>query len=447
MQIMTKIQTLFLVLLLGWVSTAASSALNLGVSIGVAPPPIPVYAQPPCPVDGYMWTPGYWAYDYSDSDYYWVPGVWVAPPSFGLLWTPGYWGCSDGIFAWNAGYWGSQCGFYGGVNYGYGYYGSGFRGGSWSGRHFRYNTAAANVNRDVVHHTFSDRSGIHNGSNRVSFNGPGGTRAAPTAQERTAMNARHTDPTAQQTAQRESAMQDRNQFAKVNQGRPATTAMNSVNGQRFNSEGHAAATTGARQANVVQPGAQSNNPRSNLGDSNFTGERRTTSANTEAQRQSNLHDSSFTGQRGNTASANTERQTEARQPSNLHESSFTGERSTASANAERSAEIQRQSSLRDSSATGERTSAEANARRNSVAERSSATPVQSRHVEEEPRVTHTASSGPAREPSHIASHAPSVSHSATAFHSAPMSHAGPGGGGHSGGSAAHASAHAGAGRQ
>ena len=26
------------------------------------PPPLPVYEQPPCPVEGYIWTPGYWAW-------------------------------------------------------------------------------------------------------------------------------------------------------------------------------------------------------------------------------------------------------------------------------------------------------------------------------------------------------------------------------------------------
>jgi hypothetical protein len=38
-------------------ATPASAAVS--VSITVAPPALPVYVQPPCPGDGYMWTPGY----------------------------------------------------------------------------------------------------------------------------------------------------------------------------------------------------------------------------------------------------------------------------------------------------------------------------------------------------------------------------------------------------
>src|SRR5215813_12152218 len=69
---------------------------DVAISIRVGPPALPVYTQPPCPVEGYLWTPGYWAY--GDAGYYWVPGVWVAPPQVGLLWTPGYWGWSAGVY-------------------------------------------------------------------------------------------------------------------------------------------------------------------------------------------------------------------------------------------------------------------------------------------------------------------------------------------------------------
>ena len=240
MQISSKIQSLLFVVLLGWATSGSSSAIDVGVSIGIAPPPLPVYAQPPCPVDGYLWSPGYWAYDPNAGDYYWVPGVWVQPPSFGLLWTPGYWGCVGGFYRWNVGYWGPHCGFYGGVNYGCGYYGSGFCGGVWSGNHFRYNTAVFNVNRTVIHNTYVDHSGIRGNYNHTSFNGPGGIRATPSAQERAAMNGRHYQATAQQNSQRTAARQDRSQFSKVNNGRPGTTTMSSVNGHRFNSQGHAA---------------------------------------------------------------------------------------------------------------------------------------------------------------------------------------------------------------
>ena len=103
------------------------------------PPVLPVYDQPPCPEDGYLWVPGYWAYE--DDDYYWVPGVWVEPPRSGdILWTPGYWAFTDGGYNWHGGYWGLHVGYYGGINYGYGYQGSGFYGGRWEGNSFHYMT-------------------------------------------------------------------------------------------------------------------------------------------------------------------------------------------------------------------------------------------------------------------------------------------------------------------
>ena len=56
-----------------------------------------------------------------------------SPPRAGVLWTPGYWGFAGGVYAWHAGYWGPHVGFYGGINYGFGYGGVGFVGGEWRG--------------------------------------------------------------------------------------------------------------------------------------------------------------------------------------------------------------------------------------------------------------------------------------------------------------------------
>src|SRR5580704_9677159 len=89
----------------------STSSAQIGISVRVGPPALPVYEQPICPAAGYLWTPGYWAWD-DDAGYYWVPGTWVQPPTVGVLWTPGYWGWNDGVYAWNAGYWGPQIGFY-----------------------------------------------------------------------------------------------------------------------------------------------------------------------------------------------------------------------------------------------------------------------------------------------------------------------------------------------
>ncbi|KAI9433630.1 HxlR-like helix-turn-helix-domain-containing protein [Russula earlei] len=220
--------------------SVVSAQIEVGVSISanIAPPELPVYTQPPCPADGYMWTPGYWAYD---GGYYWVPGVWVRPPQIGFLWTPSYWGFVGGIYGWHNGYWGSQVGFYGGVNYGYGYGGSGFGGGRWEGGSFRYNTAVVNVNRTIVHNTYVDRTVIVNGNNRhTSFNGgPGGIAARPNAREQSAMQEHHVAPTSEQASHQQMAGHDKSQFASVNHGRPVTATMNTVGGHRFNQQGHA----------------------------------------------------------------------------------------------------------------------------------------------------------------------------------------------------------------
>ena len=98
MNITRKLRTLL-------AGTAVAAALLLAVpakpahagvfvSVGIAPPAIPVYAQPPIPGDGYIWTPGYWAY--GPDGYYWVDGAWVYPPYVGALWTPGWWGWGGG---------------------------------------------------------------------------------------------------------------------------------------------------------------------------------------------------------------------------------------------------------------------------------------------------------------------------------------------------------------
>jgi hypothetical protein len=79
----------------------SASFATVAISVAIAPPALPVYAQPPCPVEGYMWTPGYWGW--RAEGYYWVPGVWVAPPRVGVFWTPGYWGFAGGLYGWHAG--------------------------------------------------------------------------------------------------------------------------------------------------------------------------------------------------------------------------------------------------------------------------------------------------------------------------------------------------------
>ena len=232
-------------------TSPAQIGVGIGISIHIAPPALPVYTQPICPGDGYLWTPGYWAY--GPAGYYWVPGVWVRPPRVGLLWTPGYWGFASGIYGWHAGYWGPHVGFYGGVNYGFGYGGVGFGGGVWSGGVFRYNTVVMNVNTTVIHNTYIDRTVIRNTTivnNHASFNGPGGVVARPTPMEEAAFHEQHFQPTANQISHQQTASQDRGQLASENHGRPATTAMDSVNGRRYNQQGRIANGVASGQLNA-----------------------------------------------------------------------------------------------------------------------------------------------------------------------------------------------------
>jgi WXXGXW repeat (2 copies) len=84
---MPTIPWLLLALLI--LSIPAISFAQVGVSITIGPPALPVYEQPLCPAQGYLWRPGYWAYDYNNGDYNCVPGTWVMAPQVGFLWTQG----------------------------------------------------------------------------------------------------------------------------------------------------------------------------------------------------------------------------------------------------------------------------------------------------------------------------------------------------------------------
>ena len=232
--------------------SSLSSFAGVFVSVNFAPPPLPIYEQPACPDDGYIWTPGYWAY--GEFGYYWVPGVWVQPPGFGLLWTPGYWGWNGGSCFFHSGYWGPHVGFYGGINYGFGYGGRGYGGGRWEGGHFAYNSAVNNINSANIHNTYIDRTTINNNTTRnVSFNGGnGGVQARPTSQEQQFAHQQHTPPTSVQQSHVRAASQDRNQLAKVNGGRPTTLA--SARPEAYNrvAQDHAA-THPLTQAERVKP--------------------------------------------------------------------------------------------------------------------------------------------------------------------------------------------------
>jgi hypothetical protein len=220
------IRTLSFALLFGFVvlSLSAASFAQIGVAIRVGPPPLPVYEQPLCPGDGYLWTPGYWAYDYDVTDYYWVPGTWVMGPEIGFLWTPAYWGWGGDGFVFYDGYWGPNVGFYGGINYGFGYFGSGFEGGRWDNGRFFYNRSVSNVNVTNIHNVY-DTHVTYNNESRVSYNGGnGGISARPTAGEEAAARDRHIPPVAAQTQHAQAARANPQQRASTNMGKPGVAA-------------------------------------------------------------------------------------------------------------------------------------------------------------------------------------------------------------------------------
>jgi hypothetical protein len=216
---------------------AADAGVFVSVSIG--PPVLPIYAPPPIPAPGYLWTPGYWGY--ADEGYYWVPGTWVMAPAVGLLWTPGYWGWHGGMYAWNAGYWGPHVGFYGGINYGFGYGGVGYRGGAWQGGTF------------VVNNTYINQAP----TNRVAFNGgAGGVVATPTAEETRFAHERHVGMSQEQQQHEQAAARDTTMRAAYNHGNPPVAATQKPG--IFYGKGVVAARTGTGQppAAASHPTAQ-----------------------------------------------------------------------------------------------------------------------------------------------------------------------------------------------
>jgi WXXGXW repeat (2 copies) len=205
--------------------TPAPAAAQIGVvvSVQLAPPELPVYEQPPMPEVGYVWTPGFWQWDAS-TGYYWVPGTWIQPPTVGVLWTPPYWGWSDGLYIFHGGYWGPHVGFYGGVNYGYGYGGSGYEGGRWEGGRFAYNQSVNNFGSVHVENAYRQNVTVINNTHTSFAGGPNGVKAEPTAGEREAERDRHVPPTADQTRHIAAAAGNPAFAAKNNNGHPAIAA-------------------------------------------------------------------------------------------------------------------------------------------------------------------------------------------------------------------------------
>lgn len=287
------IRWLLLAVLMMSFSAASFAQIAVGVSVRIGPPALPIYAQPICPGPGYFWTPGYWSWD-DDDGYYWVPGTWVVAP-VGMFWTPGWWGWNEGFYVFHGGYWGPHVGFYGGINYGFGYTGVGFYGGEWRGREFYYNRSVTNVNVTNVTNVYNKTVIVNNTNvNRVSYNGGnGGIAARPTSQQLAAQREHHVAPLPVQAQHQQAAAHNRELFARVNQGRPPVAA--TARPADFHSAVPARAAGATYRAPAISPreargpAAPGNRPMtpSNSNNANRTGNRPMNSPNPRDNSRSN----------------------------------------------------------------------------------------------------------------------------------------------------------------
>ncbi len=175
----------------------------------------------------------------------------------GVYWTPGYWAFAGGGWIWSPGFWGPSVGFYGGINYGFGFFGVGFVGGVWAGNTFAFNTAVTNVNTRIVRNVYFNRVIVRHGTivaggrvvgggtrvrsgtivgrgtvdrhgtirgSRVAFDGGhGGISARPTAAQRTIANGKRLGSTSVQRGHVAAAAQNRNNLLAFNHGKPPVT--------------------------------------------------------------------------------------------------------------------------------------------------------------------------------------------------------------------------------
>ena len=261
------------------VSAASHAEWSIGVSVGFPPPALPVYEQPPIPAAGYLWTPGYWAFSAEDEDYYWVPGTWVLAPRPGYLWTPGYWAADGAYFGWHTGYWGPEVGFYGGINYGFGYFGIGFGGGYWRGDDFCYNRAVTNVNNVSITNVYNNTTIVNNQvtNSRVSYNGgQNGIRLRPSGADHAVAQIPHLGATNEQLRHESAARSIPALRAAANHGQPPIAATpkpamfadlgRAAGGPRDVSAArgtpHAAGDRAGHGANLAQAGARPYRPTS-----------------------------------------------------------------------------------------------------------------------------------------------------------------------------------------
>ena len=192
-------------------STAASAQIGIGISVRIAPPALPVYAQPICPGPAYFWTPGYWAWN-EDGGYYWVPGTWVVAPV--ACRDPRYGGFAGGFYGWHWGSSGTARRFLtAALTTASDNRGEGFFGGEWRGER---GCAVTNVN--VTNVRMCPTAYVVVNNTNVAFTGPGGVVVLKKKKKKRNAN----EPKAVQREHEHSASQNRALFASENHGRPDT---------------------------------------------------------------------------------------------------------------------------------------------------------------------------------------------------------------------------------
>ena len=81
-----------------------AAAQEVGVEVGVAPPPLRAETVPPPPSPAHEWVPGHWQWNgaqwvWRRGHYvrrptpvsYWIPAAWVATPKGRWRYVPGHW--------------------------------------------------------------------------------------------------------------------------------------------------------------------------------------------------------------------------------------------------------------------------------------------------------------------------------------------------------------------
>ncbi len=89
------------VLLLGAFSLPAQARVDVGIQIGVPPPPVQ-YEVVPGPRAGYVWAPGYWGWD--GYRHVWVRGRWIGARR-GYHWEPEHWEVRGPYHHFEQGHW------------------------------------------------------------------------------------------------------------------------------------------------------------------------------------------------------------------------------------------------------------------------------------------------------------------------------------------------------